>query len=113
MIHTDHLPTLLIGHRMLRYWRTRAFDYLSTRDVIDVIEIPCCQPTPRAERSAHPWVWCGVFRCGRALGRLHSDLHRLPPVAGDRAGQICQDDTAPFDDIEHPDEVRPTWLYPN
>ena len=60
MIHTDHLPTLLIGHRMLRYWRTRAFDYLSTRDVIDVIEIPCCQPTPRAERSAHPWVWCGV-----------------------------------------------------
>jgi hypothetical protein len=96
---------------MLRPWRSRAFDYLSNRDVVDIIEIPAASTGP--QRSAHPWVWCGVFRCGRALGRLHADLHRLPPVAGDRAGHICQDGAAPFDDIEHPDEVRPTWLYPN
>jgi hypothetical protein len=40
---------------MLRYWRSRAFDYLANRDVIDIIEIPAAS-RHRAERSAHPWV---------------------------------------------------------
>jgi len=69
------------------------------------------QPAPG--RTVSPPVGCDVvFPLRSGLGRLHADLHRLPRPSTESVRSV-KTTQRPLDDIEHPDEVRPTWLYPN
>ena len=69
------------------------------------------QPAPG--RTVSPPVGCDVvFPLRPGLGRLHADLHRLPRPSTESVRSV-KTTQRPLDDIEHPDEVRPTWLYPN
>ena len=68
------------------------------------------QPAPG--RTVSPPVGCDVvFPLRSGLGRLHADLHRLPRPSTESVRSV-KTTQRPLDDIEHPDEVRPSGSTP-